>query len=352
MSFLQNILDSLRGRQRELVDWLRNAPSPERQLRLGPTPIEECDTGVSSLRSAIELAERNELGRCTVCHEIVDAHLLQMDYNASVCLDHFSREERSRLESELELAIKVQRALLPHATPSLPGWEIAAFSQPASVVGGDYFDFVPFGDGAQGVIIADVMGKGMPASMLMANLQASIRIIMPESSSPLEVVQKLNRLFRHNITLTKFVSLFVGHLDVSTGQLSYVNAGHNPPLVVTPGTGSAAGFTGLPPTGPAIGLVERPAFAVAHAAIPAGGALVLYTDGVVEARAGSDEEFGEARLKAAITAEGLVSAQETIRRVREHLQAFADGASLHDDTTLVVFRRLSMDAFSRPVSSP
>jgi phosphoserine phosphatase RsbU/P len=339
MSIFQDFLRSLQGRHRDFVAWFRTAPPQERQLRLGPTPLAEAESGITSLSAAIGRAEREELGHCTVCHGTVDTHLLQMDYDASVCLEHFSREERARLENELELAIKVQRALLPHTTPSLRNWEVAAFSQPASVVGGDYFDFVKFADGAEGIVIADVMGKGMPASMLMANLQASIRIMIPESRSPREVVERLNRLFRHNITLTKFVSLFVGHLDFESGKLCYVNCGHNPPFLVSRLPGQKPSFTQLSPSGPAIGIVERPTFEEREIVVPDGGALILYTDGIVEARSAGAEEFGEGRLKGSITELAAGTAQELTQGVRSRLQEFTRGADLHDDTTLVVFRR-------------
>ena len=339
MSIFQNFLRSLEARHNDLAAWFRTAPIRARQLRLGPTPLSEAESGITSLSAAINRAEREELGHCTVCHGTVDTHLLQMDYDASVCLEHFSREERARLENELELAIKVQRALLPHATPSLHNWEVAAFSQPASVVGGDYFDFVNFADGAEGVIIADVMGKGMPASMLMANLQASIRIMIPESRSPREVVERLNRLFRHNITLTKFVSLFVGHLDLKSGKLSYVNCGHNPPFLVSRLPGQKPCFTSLSPTGPAIGIVEHPTFEERETVIPNGSALVLYTDGLVEARSVTAEEFGEELLKGSLVELATGSAQEITQGIRDRFQKFTNGADLHDDTTLVVFRR-------------
>jgi sigma-B regulation protein RsbU (phosphoserine phosphatase) len=339
MSIFQEFLRSLQQRHRDFAAWIRTAPLPERKLRLGPTPLSEAESGIASLSTAIDRAEREELGRCTVCHGTVDTHLLQMDYDASVCLEHLSPDERARLENELELAIKVQRALLPHAPPTLRNWEVAAFSQPASVVGGDYFDFVNFADGAEGMVIADVMGKGMPASMLMANLQASIRIMIPESHCAREVVERLNRLFRHNITLTKFVSLFVGHLEFESGKLSYVNGGHNPPFLVSPLPGQKPSFISLFPSGPAIGLVERPRFEEREVLIPNGGALILYTDGIVEARSASGEEFGEERLRNLIAELAAGSAQEITQGVRERLQQFTSGADLHDDTTLVVFRR-------------
>jgi sigma-B regulation protein RsbU (phosphoserine phosphatase) len=339
MSILRDVVHSIQGRHRELVAWFRTAPLSEQNLRLGPSKQSGAESQISSLGTAIERSQKNELGRCTVCHETVDEHLLQMDYASSVCLDHLSPEERSRLEGELELAVKVQRALLPHTLPSIRGWEIAAFIQPASIVGGDYFDFVTFGDGAGGIIIADVMGKGMPASMLMANLQASIRIIVPESNSPKQVVERINRLFRHNILLTKFVSLFVGHLNPESGSMSYVNAGHNPPLAAHASPQQQVTFTQLFPTGPAIGLVENAAFEVRDVSFQQGSVLTLYTDGIVEGRSSSGEEFGIERLKETIAGNIGRPVQRITSSIQDRLRTFAGSNDLHDDATLVVLRR-------------
>jgi len=114
-----------------------------------------------------------------------------MDYACRICIDHLTGDERSLLESDLELSQKVQQALLPNELPGIPGLDIAAFSQPARMVGGDYFDFFTFRDGSPGFVIADVMGKGMAASLLMASFQASLRIIAPECDHPHEVLFNL-----------------------------------------------------------------------------------------------------------------------------------------------------------------
>lgn len=338
---LEKVLTTLRTRHAELVRWLTQSGEREVSLRLGGTlPPTAAEQEVSQLASAISKAERAELGKCEVCHGEVEDLLFAMDYTACVCLEHLNAEQRSRLESELEMSQKVQRALLPQAPPSIRGWELAAFSQPASVVGGDYFDFLKFGDEAHAIIIADVMGKGMPASMLMANMQASLRIIVPESNSPLEVVVRLNRLFHHNISLTKFVSLFIAHLDAATGRLIYANAGHHPPYVLRrPGEGKVH-FDTLRPTGPAIGLVEDSVFSVSETTVNRGDLLVLYTDGILETRSpSSGEEFGENRLKEILERSSQSSLQDIVQGVRSQLYSFAGKPVPDDDATLIVSRR-------------
>jgi|SRR3990172_640477 len=337
---LEKVLKTLRTRHTELVQWLAQSKEPEVSLRLGGAlSPESAKMEVTQLASAISKAERAELGRCEVCHDEVEDLLFSMDYAACVCLEHLDAEQRSRLENELELSQKVQRALLPQAPPSIRGWEVAAFSQPASIVGGDYFDFLNFGDNAHAIIIADVMGKGMPASMLMANMQASLRIIVPESHSPKEVVVRLNRLFHHNITLTKFVSLFIAHLDPATGQISYVNAGHHPPYVLRRPGGGRIHFDTLRPTGPAIGLVEDSVFSVGETTIDRGELLVMYTDGILETRSPIGEEFGEDRLKDILERSSQRSLQEITQEVRTQLHSFAGKPVPDDDATLIVYHR-------------
>lgn len=337
---LEKVLRTLRTRHDELVRWLGQSSEEEISIRLGTAvPVNAAEQEIRQLEDAIDKAERQELGRCEVCGGTVDEHLLEMDYTASVCLEHLNPEQRSRLEYELELSQKVQRALLPQSPPSIPGWEVTAFSQPASVVGGDYFDFLDFGDKAPAIIIADVMGKGMPASMLMANIQASLRIIVPESRSPHEVVVRLNRLFHHNISLTKFVSLFIARLDLPSGQIQYVNAGHHPPFVIRWSAGEAVRFEALRPTGPAIGLAEESLFAVDEALVRRGDLLVMYTDGILETRSAEGEEFGEQRLKNLLGRISRHPVQEIAHEVRTQLYAFAGKSVPDDDATVIVSRR-------------
>lgn len=335
--FLLRMSEQLRSQRRMLLDWLGGVPRDERDLRLGPEHARALDEHVRTLEDAISKADAGELGRCTVCHEHVESHWLQMDYTTCVCIEHLTGEERSSLEAELELSQRVQRALLPQETPRIPGYEVAAYSQPASIVGGDYFDFLRFADGAPAVIIADVMGKGMPASMLMASLQAYLRVILPESRSPVDVLSRLNRLFCHNIHLTKFVSLVVARVAPDSGTVRYGNAGHHPPAIIH-GDGR---MTLLRPTGAAIGLVERASFEEAQAEMDPGEMLMFYTDGVVEARAPDGREFGDEALARFASDHRSHPPNVFVRGLRQHLQEFTAGRPLTDDTTIVALRRLA-----------
>jgi sigma-B regulation protein RsbU (phosphoserine phosphatase) len=332
---LQHIRASLVEQRQNLASWLASTPASKRRVRLGPADERAVQTRLQVLETAIEKAEDQTLGQCEVCHEDVEADRLEMDYTCCVCLDHLSTEERGQLEFELELAGKVQQALLPEQVPEIPGLELAAFSRPASIVGGDYFDFFRFGDEAHGLVIGDVAGHGMSASLLMASLQASLRTLAPDYEAPADVVQRLNLLFCHNIRMTSFVSLFLARFDPQTRELAYCNAGHNPPLLHTQSNGRTL-LSWLHPTGAAIGLVEGFQFGTETVTLAPGDVLVLYTDGVTEAMDLQLEEFGRERLAELVRRGAHQSAQELVRDVRVGLQEFTQGEPLADDTTLVV----------------
>jgi phosphoserine phosphatase RsbU/P len=269
----------------------------------------------------------------------VETHWLETDYSTCVCLEHLTGDARAKLEAELELSQKVQKALLPQDLPKISGWEFAAFSQPASIVGGDYFDFLRFRDGRHALLIADVMGKGMPASMLMASLQASLKIIVPDNESPGEVLSRANQIFHHNIRLTKFVSIVIASLDPANGKITYANAGHNPPLLLSRGKGNELVVKSFRPTGAAIGLVEKADFQDESAIMAPGDTLLFYTDGIIEAVSPEREEFGEERLRKILLAGAGSSPLDIIRSIRAELRSFAKGTPIPDDTTMIVVRR-------------
>lgn len=328
---------ALKRRKDALLGWIRAATPEEKATRLGPAPMAAVGHHLTVLESAIVRADEGELGRCTVCHEFVEQHWIETDYTSSVCIEHLSGKDRSRLEAELELSQKVQKALLPHAIPELPGWEVAAFSRPASIVGGDYFDFARFGNGHHALIIADVMGKGMPASMLMASLQASLRILAPESNSPADVLSRINAVFCHNINLTKFVTLVVAELDADTGTLRYANAGHNPPFILRKDPRST--LEPLMPTGAAIGLMEGATFETRTVHLGTDDAIVMYTDGITEAGAHQDRMFGEERLKEYLAVHRDATAQALIKDLLAAVLSHTQNAPPADDTTVIVVRR-------------
>ncbi len=242
--------------------------------------------------------------------------------------------QRERLNRELEIAREVQQRLFPQAGPAVQGLDYAGKCRPASSVGGDYYDFVSMCDGRLGIAIGDISGKGVPAALLMASLQASLRglaIANPPQLSTL--MENLNRLVFDASPSNRYATFFYGVYDPSTLEFVYVNGGHNPPMVFR-GTEVLRLETG----GPVIGLFGLARYEQAWVQFHPGDTLVLFTDGVSEAMNHEDEEFDEPRLMDAVRSGEGLNAAELIDHVMRVCDDFVAGAPQHDDMTLVIAR--------------
>jgi sigma-B regulation protein RsbU (phosphoserine phosphatase) len=332
-NIFQRIQGSLAEKRQNLTEFLNSAPEEKKNLCCEDE--HEVQVHLHVIENALEKAEDETLGICTVCHEQIDSGRLEIDYTAHVCLEHFSESERRQLEDELELSQIVQRALLPQDPPSIPGVELAAFSRPAAIVGGDYFDFFNFKDGAHGLVIADIPGHGVSAGMLMSSLQTAIRTMAPETDSPSEILERINRFYIHNIHFTTFVTIFLARFDYVTHTLTYASAGHNPPAIVNKRSGEVSW---LNPTAPAIGLAEAFHSRIESVALEHGDVLFLYTDGVTEAFNPALEQFGTIRLGELLGKNVSLGANDLIQSVRQSLEIFGDGRVLEDDTTFVALK--------------
>lgn len=334
----QHFRERLINKRNFLTNWLNTTPAEKKSTRLGLTGEQQFNSHLHLIDEAIEKTSTQTLGLCTVCHDYVGTDLLEMDYTYCVCLDHLSPAEARQLEAELELAQTVQRSLLPQHPPQIPGMEMAAFSRPAQIVGGDYFDFLDFLDGSHGLAIADVAGHGVSASLQMASLQTALHTLVPVSDSPASVMQRINHLYQHNINFSSFVTLFLGMLDFKARTLTYSNAGHNPPFLFHPNGHTKLGTSWLEPTGPAIGLLEGSDFQVRTIPLHPGDILILYTDGVTEATNPQHEQFGQQRLAAFVQAEWTQPPKELTRALRSRIEDFSAGQPLADDTTIVALK--------------
>jgi sigma-B regulation protein RsbU (phosphoserine phosphatase) len=235
------------------------------------------------------------------------------------------------LQSEILEARKIQEGLLPRAIPRLPGFEISGMWQPSSIVGGDYYDIFELGESAVALCIGDVVGKGMPAALLMSNLQAAIRGVATETLQPRELCAKVNRGIRGNLAPEKFISLFYAVLDARARELTYANAGHNAPFLARrDGT-----LLRLDQGGPVIGVLNDGVYAQGEASLESGDRLVLFTDGVTEAANHDDEEFGEERLRSLLVENRSLGAPELQKRILSRVAEFC-GGNFRDDVTLVV----------------
>jgi sigma-B regulation protein RsbU (phosphoserine phosphatase) len=330
---LQRIQHGLQEKRQGLSDWLKNTPPDQKQLVSGPCCDEDIQAQIKTIDRSLGQIQDNTFGVCEVCHHYVDASVLEVDYTACVCLDHYTEQERRQLETELELSLVFQRALLPQALPAIPGLTLAAFSRPAQILGGDYFDFIQYQDGLYGLAIADAVGHGVAASMYMTSLQTALHTLSPESNSPTEVIRRINRFYIHNVHMTSFLTVFLSRYDPVAHILTYGNAGHNPPMVYR---GVEGNVYWLQPTGAGLGFIEDYTIEPQTISLSVGDLIILYTDGVVEAENSQGENFGYGRLEKLVARNATLSSQELLKSLRQALSDFVEAQPLADDTTIVI----------------
>lgn len=247
---------------------------------------------------------------------------------------HLSLLEKDRMQRELALGREIQERLLPEPPSDVPATELAATSVSCFEVGGDYYDFLPLPTGELGVTIADVSGKGVAAALVMSSLQAALRVATPLGEPLALLASRLDRLISSMAGGRKYVTLFLSVYDPSTGRLRYVNAGHNPPLLL-----GAGGFRTLAPTGPPIGLLRTASWTEGEAEVPAGSTLVLYTDGLTEASSPDEVELGLPGLARIATGLSGRAAREVLDGILAGITEHEAGAPAGDDKTIVVLRR-------------
>lgn len=240
------------------------------------------------------------------------------------------------LARELEQAAEIQRGLLPSSAPSLQGIDLDGMNYPCRGVGGDYFDYFPFPDGRVGVVVADVAGKGMPAAMMMSNMQAHMQVFTETAQEPAELVKRLNRSVAARCPGNRFITFFIGLLDPATGEMSYCNAGHNPPLLIRK-NGTVEQLEG---GGMILGIFSGAEYTDHRVTLDEGDLLALFSDGVTEAcQPDREDEFGEERLAALLAANMMLPSKEVIAKVMETLSQWNGGMSFADDVTVVIVRR-------------
>jgi sigma-B regulation protein RsbU (phosphoserine phosphatase) len=335
---LERVRKGLSLKRDSLSAWLHATPTGKKEVLLGPASERSVQARLEVIDDALSKADSRMLGRCEICHGEVDPELLEVDYTASVCLEHLSQEDRRHLENDLELAQRVQKMLLPPEAPDIPGLEIAAYSRPAQYVGGDYFDFVDFSNGSHGLAIADVAGHGVSASLQMASIQALLRALVPVYTSPAEVMSQVHKLYIHNMRFDSFVTFFLGAFDSSTKTLAFCNAGHQPPLVLRNPGSSEGSVDMLWPTGAAIGLIEEAEFGEKIVKLHEKDLLVMYTDGVTEAVNRQNHEFGRERLTALSWQLQRMPTKQGVQTMRQALGKFSEGQPFADDITMVLCR--------------
>jgi phosphoserine phosphatase RsbU/P len=242
---------------------------------------------------------------------------------------------RQRLATELEQAAEIQRQFLPNEVPKVKGIELAGFNASCRTVGGDYYDFVIRPDGQVAVMVGDVCGKGMPAALLMMSLQARVQVLAEEPGSPAGLVERLNRILTAASLNNRFISFFFSVVRPETGEITYCNAGHNPPLLVRSG-GQVECLEG---GGPVLGILPDLAYEEHRCWLQPGEVVVLFSDGVTEATNPAGEEFGEQRLAAVAQQFRHKLAGTILEGLRKAVQDWLGGAPAADDVTLVILRK-------------
>jgi len=241
--------------------------------------------------------------------------------------------EKGRLERELQVAHEVQAGLLPRETPQVPGWEFAARWQPVREVAGDYYDFIPLDKGQLGLVIADVSDKGMPAALFMALTRSIVRASVVRAPSPADGIAHANRLICADATGGMFVTLFYALLDPATGEFTYVNAGHNPPLLYR---ADQDGLIPLTRTGMVLGVVEEAPFEQHTLRLSPGDLLLLYTDGVTDAIDAHERYFGMERLQRLILDHRHAPTGDVMAALERAIGEFTGSAAPFDDMAMVV----------------
>jgi sigma-B regulation protein RsbU (phosphoserine phosphatase) len=245
---------------------------------------------------------------------------------------------RERIAREVEIAREVQERLLPQRPPQVEGVCIAGACRPAQGVAGDYYDYFELSGGRLGFVVADVSGKGISAALLMASLQALIRsqaIREPEDLA--ELIGQVNSLLYESSASHRYATLFYGQIDPKAARMDYVNAGHNPPMLLRARNGDFE-VQRLETGGTVVGLLPRSKFEQGSVVLQSGDLIVGFTDGISEAMTREDEEWGEERMVEAVKSAGDRSPQALIEHLLKAADRFVDGAPQNDDMTLVVAR--------------
>ncbi len=244
--------------------------------------------------------------------------------------------QRERLNREIEIAREVQQRLFPQSCPSVPGIEYFGMCRPALAVGGDYFDYILRPDGRLGIALGDVSGKGISAALMMASLQSLLRGQIEAGLQDLAVLlTNTNRLIYDVSTSNRYVTFFYGEYDPANRGMTYVNAGHNPPMVLR-----GSEVIRLEACGPVVGLLRSVSYQSAFFKFQSGDVFITYTDGISEAMTIDDEEWGEDRMIESLRQSSSGNASEIAIGLMKAADAFTAGAEQHDDMTLITMKVL------------
>jgi serine phosphatase RsbU (regulator of sigma subunit) len=249
------------------------------------------------------------------------------------------QNEQKRLANELAVASEIQLRLHPATPPAIEGYDMIGVSFPCYEVGGDYYDFIEKRDGSHVIALGDVSGKGTGAALLMSSVHAAVRAHTTTRLSASEVVSEINQYIYDNTPANRYVTLFYSELDPKSHQLTYINAGHNPPLLVR----EAGDVTRLDIGGFPVGITPFGEYREGWVELEPGDVLIIYSDGATESLNEAEEEFGESRLIELVQKHRNRTAAGIRDRIDEALTKFVGNADTVDDLTLVIVKRKSAE---------
>jgi sigma-B regulation protein RsbU (phosphoserine phosphatase) len=284
--------------------------------------------------AALARMEAETFGLCQICEDPVEAERLLADPLTCVCLGCLSPAQRRALEDDLELASRIQAGLLPRRDFRHDGWQVSYHYEAASVVSGDYCDFLTAEDGSLYFMLGDVAGKGVAASLLMSQLHAMFRALVPEGLPLNRLVERASRIFCESTLPSSYATLVCGRADTE-GFVEICNAGHLPPLLLRGGEARLIEATGLP-----VGIFCNEEFTSEKFRTEAGDTLFLFTDGLSESRDPLGTEYGAERLRRLLCQHHLLAPAEMIEACLGDLKDFRAGTPRHDDLTVMTLRRI------------
>ncbi len=248
-------------------------------------------------------------------------------------------ELKDKLLAKTELAEgrAVQKALMPETNPGVAGWDIWLYTKPANDVGGDLLDFLKLSEDKVCISVGDVAGKGLSAALLMAKLQSTIRAIVPDYNSLMELGEKINRIFCRDSLPKLFASLVYIELDITSGKIKILNAGHLPPLIIRNGI-----ISKLKITSPALGLIPDAIFNEQTAVLHSEEYLIIYSDGLTEAQNEEGNFFGENKLLELLSRNSNLSSENLGEKMLAEISAFIWKAKTHDDLTIAIIKRTAV----------
>jgi phosphoserine phosphatase RsbU/P len=313
----------------ERTVYVADSPGSAHQLAL---PIVSGDKIVGVL----SLENHNPAGLSEEILEWLSVLVTQAAIFIDKALLHAELIEKKRLEEELRIARDVQLSLLPSSAPTLNGLDIHGINVPTYSVGGDYYDFIPIVDGHLGIVVADVAGKGIPASLIMASFRAVLRAEIRNNYAIRTILTKVNRLLYETLRDDQFVSAFYGVLDLARRRFTYSNAGHHPGIVFRPDGKRRYLKSG----GMVLGIFDAVSYNEQFIDLVPGDLLLLYTDGLVEADNRDGEMYGRNRLEKFVADNKSLDSRALCDALYADVSSFTDAARPSDDTTIVIAKIL------------